>query len=204
MRRFLQTALASAVAISAASAFATPTDDLREFVKTVKTGRATFTQVVTAPDGKKKQSTGSFEFSRPNRFRFVYEKPYAQTVVGDGAKVWIYDPDLNQVSSRRMGDALGATPAALLVSSGIDQAFALADQPDKDGLQWVQATPRQAEGTIRWLKLGFRDHALAKLEIADSFGQDSLLNFDSFQPNAPLPAETFVFVPPKGADIADQ
>ena len=194
----------AALALAAASAFATPTDDLREFVKTVKTGRSSFTQVVVSPDGKKKESTGSFEFSRPNRFRFVYEKPYAQTVVGDGAKVWIYDPDLNQVSSRKMGDALGTTPAALLVSTNIDQAFTLADQPDKDGLQWVQATPKQTEGTVRWLKLGFRNHALAKLEIADSFGQDSLLTFTSFQANATLPADTFVFTPPKGADVAEQ
>ena len=194
----------AALAVASAAASATPTDDLRDFVKSVKTGRSSFTQTVTSPEGKQKTSTGSFEFSRPNRFRFVYDKPYAQTVVGDGSKVWIYDPDLNQVSSRKMGDALGTTPAALLVSTNIDQAFTLADQPDKDGLQWVQASPKQAEGTIRWLKLGFRNHALAKLEIADSFGQDSMLVFTSFQPNAALPADTFVFTPPKGADVAEQ
>jgi outer membrane lipoprotein carrier protein len=195
---------AAAVAVASASAFATATDELRDFVKTVKTGKSTFTQTVTSPEGKKKQSTGNFEFSRPNRFRFVYEKPYAQTVVGDGTKVWIYDPDLNQVSSRKMGDALGTTPAALLVSTDIDQAFTLADQPSKDGLQWVQATPKQAEGTIRTLSVGFRGHALAQLEIADSFGQRSVIVFNGFDANAKLSADTFVFVPPKGADVAEQ
>src|SRR4051812_19451719 len=109
MRSRVTRLLVAAAAIVATPAFATATDDLRAFVRNVKTGKSTFTQTVTAPDGKQKKSDGSFAFSRPNRFRFVYEKPYAQTVVGDGSKVWIFDPDLNQASSRKMGDALGTT-----------------------------------------------------------------------------------------------
>src|ERR1700712_4629265 len=136
--RFARTTLLAAFALSSASAFATATDELRDFVRNVKSGTAAFTQTVTSPNGKQKVSNGSFEFARPNRFRFVYEKPYAQTVVGDGAKVWIYDPDLNQASSRKLGDALSNTPAALIVSNDIDQVFTLADQPaTRDGLQWV-------------------------------------------------------------------
>ena len=202
--RSIRNALFAAVALSCASAFATATDELRDFVKTVKSGKSTFTQTVTAPNGKQKVSNGSFEFSRPNRFRFVYEKPYAQTVVGDGTKVWIYDPDLNQASSRKTGDALANTPAALIVSNDIDKVFTLADQPSKDGLDWVLATPKQAEGTVRSLKVGFRNHALAQLEIDDSFGQKSMIVFNAFEANAKLPSDTFVFVPPKGADVAEQ
>ena len=202
--RLARNTLIAAFALSCASAFATATDELRDFVRTVKSGKSTFTQTVTAPAGKQKVSNGSFEFSRPNRFRFVYEKPYAQTVVGDGTKVWIYDPDLNQASSRKVGDALANTPAALIVSNDIDKVFTLADQPSKDGLDWVLATPKQAEGTVRSLKVGFRNHALAQLEIDDSFGQKSLIVFNAFESNAKLPADTFVFVPPKGADVAEQ
>jgi outer membrane lipoprotein carrier protein len=194
----------AALSLACASAFAAATDELRDFVRTVKSGKSTFTQTVTSPNGKQKLSNGSFEFERPNRFRFVYEKPYAQTVVGDGTKVWIYDPDLNQASSRKVGDALANTPAALIVSNDIDKVFTLADQPSKDGLDWVLATPRQAEGTVRSLKVGFRNHALAQLEIDDSFGQRSLIVFNAFEANAKLPADTFVFVPPKGADVAEQ
>ena len=194
----------AAAAIFSTSAFATATDELRDFVKTVKSGKSTFTQTVTAPNGKQKLSNGSFEFSRPNRFRFVYEKPYAQTVVGDGTKVWIYDPDLNQASSRKLGDALANTPAALIVSNDIDKVFTLADQPSKDGLDWVLATPKQAEGTVRALRVGFRNHALAQLEIDDSFGQKSLIVFNAFEPNAKLATDTFVFTPPKGADVSEQ
>ena len=202
--RFSKIVLTPAVALFAAAAAATPTDDLRAFVRDVKTGRASFTQTVTAPDGKQKVSTGTFEFSRPSRFRFVYQKPFPQTIVGDGSKVWLYDPDLNQVSSRKLGDALGATPAALLVSASIDAAFTLADQPAKDGLQWVQATPKETEGTIRWLRVGFRDGALAALEITDSFGQRSAVVFNGFQANAPVAPEAFRFTPPAGAHVAEQ
>jgi outer membrane lipoprotein carrier protein len=194
----------AALTLACAAAHATATDELRDFVKTVKSGKSTFTQTVTSPNGKQKVSNGSFEFARPNRFRFVYEKPYAQTVVGDGAKVWIYDPDLNQASSRRTGDALANTPAALIVSNDIDKVFALADQPSKDGVDWVLATPKQAEGTVRSLRIGFKGHALAQLEIDDSFGQKSMIVFNGFEPNAKLAADTFVFVPPKGADVSEQ
>src|SRR5438034_5666966 len=108
-------------------AHADAVDTLKEFVRDVKSGRAQFTQTVTSPDGvKKKTSTGSFEFSRPNRFRFAYAKPFEQTIVGDGQKVWIYDADLNQASSRKIGAALGATPAALLAGGSLDSDFELA------------------------------------------------------------------------------
>src|SRR3954470_11091971 len=181
--RSIRATLVAAFAFSCASAFATATDELRDFVRNVKSGKSTFTQTVASPNGKQKVSNGSFQFSRPNRFRFVYEKPYAQTVVGDGTKVWIYDPDLNQASSRRMGDALANTPAALIVSNDIDKVFTLADQPSKDGIDWVLATPKQAEGTVRSLRIGFRGHALAQLQIDDSFGQKSMLVFNDFEPN---------------------
>jgi len=194
----------AALSLACASAFATATDELRDFVRNVKSGKSTFTQTVASPNGKQKVSNGSFAFERPNRFRFVYEKPYAQTVVGDGTKVWIYDPDLNQASSRKVGDALANTPAALIVSNDIDKVFTLSNAPSKDGIDWVLATPKQAEGTVRSLKVGFKGHALAQLEIDDSFGQKSLIVFNGFEANAKLPSDTFVFVPPKGADVAEQ
>ena len=200
----LRAASVAALSLACLAVHAAAVEELRDFVRTVKSGKSTFTQTVTSPNGKQKVSNGSFEFERPNRFRFIYQKPYAQTVVGDGSKVWIYDPDLNQVSSRKTGDALANTPAALIVSNDIDKVFTLADQPSKDGIDWVLATPRQTEGTVRSLKVGFKGHALAQLEIDDSFGQKSMIVFDAFEPNAKLPADTFVFVPPKGADVAEQ
>jgi outer membrane lipoprotein carrier protein len=204
-RSALAAALCVAVLALPAVARADAVDALRSFVAEVKSGRAEFTQTVTAPDGvKKKLSSGRFEFARPNRFRFSYLKPYVQTIVGDGQKVWFFDADLNQVTVRKLGDALGATPAALLAGQSMDKDFELKVQPDKDGLAWVQATPKARDGSIQWMKAGFRGKALVAVEIADSFGQRSLLQFSDMAVDISLPAETFRFSVPPGADVAEQ
>ena len=147
MRRIARAALVRGGAgCATAVAHADPVETLRGFVRDVKSGRAQFTQTVTSPDGaKKKTSTGSFEFSRPNRFRFAYAKPFEQTIVGDGEKVWIYDADLNQVSSRKLGAALGATPAALLAGGSLDKDFQLV-QPSAEGRPGVGRSAAQGEG----------------------------------------------------------
>jgi len=195
----------AALVLAASAALAAPVDTLRAFVRDVKTGHANFTQTVTSPDGaKKKTSSGSFDFARPNRFRFAYAKPFEQTIVADGEKVWIYDRDLNQASSRRIGQALGATPAALLAGGSLDKDFELANLPAKDGLEWAEAKPRAKEGTFQSVRVGFRGKDLAALEIVDSFGQKSLLRFEAFAANAPVAAETFRFTVPPGADLIEQ
>ena len=197
--------LLSLALLAAGVAHADAVDALRDFARDVKSGKALFTQTVTSPDGKrKKQSSGSFEFERPNRFRFAYAKPFEQTIVADGQKVWIYDTDLNQASSRKLADALGATPAALLAGSHIDADFTLKAQPSEGGVDWVQATPKQAESTIQSLKLGFRGKELAAMEIVDGFGQRSRLDFSAVQANVAVPAERFQFKLPPGADLIEQ
>jgi outer membrane lipoprotein carrier protein len=191
--------------LSPVAARADAVDALRHFVREVKSGQADFTQTVTSPDGaKKKVSSGRFEFSRPNRFRFSYLKPYAQTIVGDGQKVWFHDPDLNQVTVRKLGDALGATPAALLAGQSLEKDFTLAPEPAHDGLEWVLATPRAKDGTLQWMKAGFRGKALVAVEIADSFGQHSLLQFADMTTDMALPANVFHFAVPAGTDVSEQ
>ncbi len=195
----------ASLVLFAASARADAVDTLREFVREVKSGRADFTQTVTSADGaKKRSSSGSFEFLRPNRFRFAYAKPFEQLIVSDGSKVWIHDVDLNQVSVRRLGAALGATPAALLAGASLDQEFELAAQPSREGLDWVQATPRQKDGAFQSMRIGFRGKELAAVEILDSFGQRSLLQFSRYAANVTLPEAGFRFVPPAGADVIEQ
>jgi outer membrane lipoprotein carrier protein len=194
-----------ALAFAALAAHADAVDSLREFVRDVKTGRAQFTQTVTSPDGiKTKASSGSFEFARPNHFRFAYTKPFEQTIVADGSKVWIYDAELNQASSRRIDAALGATPAALLAGGSLDKDFELSAQPPRDGLDWAQAVPRTKDGAFKSVQVGFRGKELAAIEIVDAFGQRSLLRFSRFTAGVSFAPETFRFTPPPGADVIEQ
>lgn len=189
--------------VGAASADAL--DALKAFVRDAKTGQANFTQTVTSPDGaRKKTSSGSFEFARPNRFRFAYTKPFEQLIVADGQKVWIHDSDLNQVSSRRLSQALGATPAALLAGGSLEQDFVLKAAPDRDGLAWVDAQPRERDGALQSVRIGFRGKDLAALEIVDSFGQTSRLRFSELVTNIAFAPERFRFTVPPGADVIEQ
>lgn len=204
------------IATYACISSATGLKSLEEFVKTVKTGKADFSQVVTAPakDGmapRVKTSTGQFEFARPNRFRFTYTKPFEQTIVADGQTLWLYDVDLNQVTARKQSSVLGSTPAALIASAADVQAlkadFVLADAPELDGLQWVTATPKAKDGQLQTVRIGFKATAdapgstLQVLEILDNFGQRSVLTFKQFQTNPVLPSSAFSFKPPAGADV---
>jgi outer membrane lipoprotein carrier protein len=186
-------------------AHADAVDALKDFVREVKSGRAQFTQTVTSPDGaRKKTSGGSFEFVRPNRFRFAYTQPYEQLIVGDGQKVWIFDADLNQASSRKFSQALGNTPAALLAGGALDKDFDLTKQPSKDGLDWVLATPKTKDSSFQAMAVGFKGKDLVTVDILDSFGQRSVLQFTGLVPNAVLPIERFQFKPPPGADVIEQ
>jgi outer membrane lipoprotein carrier protein len=179
-------------------------DALRDFAKDVRSGRAEFTQTVSSPDGKRKKiSSGSFEFQRPNQFRFAYTKPFEQLIVGDGKKVWMYDPDLQQASSRKHDQALGASPAALLAGANIERDFELKAQPDAQGLSWVQAMPRQADAVVQSLRIGFKGRDLAAIELLDGFGQRSLIQFNALVPNASVAPERFRFVAPPGTDVID-
>ncbi|MBE0549436.1 MAG: outer membrane lipoprotein chaperone LolA [Rubrivivax sp.] len=193
------------LAAAAFAARADAVDTLREFVRDVKSGQAAFTQTVTSTDGaRRKTSSGQFEFARPNRFRFAYTKPFEQLIVADGQKVWIFDADLNQASSRRIAQALGATPAALLAGGSLDAEFVLAPLPARDGLDWALATPKAKDGPFQSMRVGFRGKELAAVEVTDSFGQLSLLQFSQYQPNTPIVADRFRFVPPAGADVIEQ
>ncbi|MEY4713437.1 MAG: putative Outer-rane lipoprotein carrier protein precursor [Pseudomonadota bacterium] len=209
-RRRILIASALCVLCVPAAAWADGLEALETFLRSTRSGRADFTQVVTAParEGqapRTRQSSGSFEFQRPNRFRFTYRKPFVQTIVADGQTLWLHDPDLNQVTARRQAQALGTTPAALIAAApdlgALRQEFELVAAPDRDGLQWVQATPKAREGALRDMRVGFRGGELAALEIQDSLGQQSVLRFGRMEINPALPAQTFQFRPPPGADV---
>jgi outer membrane lipoprotein carrier protein len=198
-------AAALAALATAVPAHADAVDTLRAFVRDARSGRAAFTQTVTSPDGAKtKTSSGRFEFARPDRFRFAYEKPYEQLIVSDGAKVWIYDPDLQQATARPAAQAVGATPAALLAGAALERDFTLKAVPDAQGLEWVEAAPRAQEAQFKSLRVGFSGKTLAAIEIVDGFGQKSQLRFSGVETNVSPAPETFRFVPLPGVDVIQQ
>ena len=193
--------LCSAVQAAPADAVAT----LHRFVTEVKSGKADFSQTVTSPDGaKQRSSVGTFEFQRPNRFRFSYTKPYEQLIVADGKTVSLFDPDLNQVTVRAFDQALGATPAALLAGGQLDKDFALKPLPNDAGLSWVQATPVAKDSPFQSLRVGFKGEVLAAIEILDAFGQRSRLDFSQLQANVAVAPERFRYAPPAGAEVIRQ
>lgn len=206
-----------ALSLGCTLALADGLDSLERFVKDVKSGRAEFTQVVSAParageTARTRTSSGSFAFSRPDRFRFDYRKPFLQTIVADGNTLWMFDADLNQATARKQAQALGTTPAALIAAApdltALRSAYVLKGEPDKDGLQWVLATPKAKDGQLQSVRVGFRvsDGAptLAALDILDSFGQRSELRFVQVDVNPALGADQFLFKPPAGADVIRQ
>lgn len=185
-------------------------ESLEQFIRSAKSGRAEFTQTVTGPSRegqapRSKTSSGTFEFQRPDKFRFTYRKPFEQVIVADGKTLWLYDKDLNQVTQQWQSKVLGSTPAALLAASpdleALRRDFELQELPARDGLQWVQATPKVKEGQMHSMKAGFRGSELAVLEILDGLGQRSVLTFSGMQLNAAVSPEAFRFAPPGSAAL---
>lgn len=206
-------ALLGLLAWSTPAAWADGLQSLAAFIRDAHSGRAEFSQTVTSPgrEGQPprvKSSSGRFEFQRPGRFRFDYLKPFAQTIVADGQTLWLYDPDLNQVTRRAQAQVLGQTPAALIAAASdlraLEADFTLGAEPDRDGLQWVKATPRATDGQLQWVRVGFDGARLAALEIEDGFGQHSVLRFSQVEVNPALPASSFEFKAPAGADVLRQ
>ena len=187
---------------------------LEQFLRGTQSGQTSFTQTVTSPlrqgetVARSKTSSGSFEFLRPDRFRFQYTKPFEQLIVADGQTLWLHDVDLNQVAARKQAEVLGNTPAALIASApdlkALSAVFTLSNAPDRDGLEWVLATPRGRDAQLQSVQLGFKQGQLAVLDMLDSFGQRSVLRFGAMDVNGRIAAERFRFTPPAGVDVVRQ
>ncbi len=183
---------------------ASATEKLKSFIADTHSAQSNFTQEVRDKNGKRIQlASGTMQFVRPGKFRWEYRKPYEQLIVGDGKKFWMYDVDLNQVTVKKLDSALGSSPAALLSGSNeIENSFVLKDLEDRDGLEWLQATPKSAESTFEKILMAFDSRSdLAVMELYDSFGHRTVLRFTDLKSNPSLPLQRFQFVPPKGADV---
>lgn len=190
--------------LCAAAAHASGIDKLKQFVAATHSAQADFSQVLLDPNGKKMQSaSGTMQFVRPGKFRWVYQKPYEQIIVGDGAKFWLYDLDLNQVTVKRLDAALGSSPAALLSGNNeIERGFTLKESGSQDGLDWLQAVPKAQDSSFDRILMAFNEQAeLVIMELHDSFGNKTVLRFSALKRNPSLSPQLFKFVPPKGVDV---
>ena len=180
-------------------------DDFLAFNAATRSATARFEQQVFDRAGKVvDRAAGTFAFARPGKFRWTYEKPHQQVLVGDGAKLWIHDPDLNQVTVKLIDAAISSTPAALLAGKDdITALFTLRDAGAADGLNWVEATPKAPDTGFERVRLGLKGKTLAAMELQDQLGGRTLLRFSDLKANAPVPADTFKFTPPQGADVIE-
>ena len=187
----------------ASSAHAGAIDSLRGFVKETQSARAAFSQVVLDRAGQtRQQASGTMVFSRPGKFRWTYDKPYEQLIVGDSVKLWVYDKDLEQVTVKKLGEALGSSPAALLAGNNeIEKFFALNEAGSRDGLDWLEAVPKSKDTTFEFIRMGFAGSTLKVMELKDNFGSRTVIRFDKLERNPKLGADQFKFTPPKGADV---
>ena len=193
--------------LTASVAEAGAISSLKSFIQNARTVRAEFSQTVLDKNTRVVQrGSGVMQFERPGKFRWVYEKPYEQLIVGDGARIWFYDHDLNQVTVRKLDAAIGSSPAALLAGSGnIETDFDLEEIGLQGDTEWLEARPKAKESTFEWVRLGFsRKGILKAMELHDHFGQTTVLAFAGLEQNSRLAPELFKFNPPPGADVISE
>jgi outer membrane lipoprotein carrier protein len=199
---------ASTLALLANTASAAALDQFKSFVAATKSARGDFTQTQlrkTTAGKATPPSTGTFVFARPGKFIWTYQKPYEQVLQADGETLYLYDKDLNQVTTRKLGNALGSSPAAILFGSNdLEKNFTLAEAGARDGLEWLTATPKAKDTTFEQIGIGLKDGVPQAMELKDNFGQTTMLKFTSFQRNPSLGAQTFKFEVPKGAEVSHQ
>lgn len=200
--------IASAAIALAANAQAAALDQFKSFVAGTKSARGEFTQqqLGKSKSGKAAPvSSGSFVFARPGKFIWTYQKPYEQLLQADGETLYIYDKDLNQVTTRKLGNALGSSPAAILFGSNdLEKNFTLSEAGERDGAEWLTAVPKAKDTTFEQIGIGLKGGVPVAMELKDQFGQVSLLKFTNFQRNPALGAQHFRFEAPKGADVVNQ
>ena len=200
MRRFI--ASCALLLLPCTAALASNVAKLQQYLSETRSLQASFVQTVSPKNGKVQISNGQLQLVRPGKFRWVYNKPFPQEIISDGKQVWLYDPELAQVTIKSVGKALEASPAAILAGNNqLDASFNSKDLPPRDGLQWVELSPKQNDSSFAKIRLGFTDKELNRMELDDHFGQSTLIQMQQIVRNKAIPAHLFTFTPPAGSDI---
>ena len=198
---------AAAMLALGSTAQASALEQFKTFVSGTKSAKGEFSQqqVRSNPGKVAPVSTGTFVFARPGKFVWTYQKPYEQLLQADGDTLYIFDKDLNQVTTRKLGSALGSSPAAILFGSNdLEKNFTLSEAGTRDGLEWLDAKPKNKDTSFEQISIGLKNGVPEAMDLKDAFGQTSKLRFTNFQRNPTLAANFFKFEVPKGADVSAQ
>jgi outer membrane lipoprotein carrier protein len=188
----------------ASTAMAGARDDLKSFTTGLKGLDGQFTQQVYDAKGTlKESSSGRVALSAPRLFRWEYAKPYPQLIVADGKKVWVYDPDLQQVTVRGQGSEEQNSPlSALIDPAKLDQQFNVKESGVADGLQWLTLTPKsEGDASFQTARLGFGKAGLVRMDVVDAVGQNTKISFSGWKRNPAFAGTTFKYTPAKGVDV---
>jgi len=191
-------------ALLASTAMAGARDDLKAFTTGLKGLDGQFTQqVYDAKGALKESSSGRVALSAPRLFRWEYAKPYPQLIVADGRKVWVYDPDLQQVTVREQGSEEQNSPLSALIDPvKLDQQFNVKESGVTDGLQWLTLTPKsEGDASFQTARLGFGKAGLVRMDVVDAVGQNTRISFSGWKRNPAFAGTTFKYTPAKGVDV---
>ena len=177
--------------------------ELLEFNSTMYSFSADFTQTVYDSDSVALQeSAGTVELMRPGRFRWIYTEPNSQTIVADGATLWVYDEDIKQVTVQPQDSALGSAPIGLLSGQKtLESEFTISDLGSENGLQWFELEPVIQDTDFNTVYIALDENGLHAMELRDNFDQATQIKFTNFRKNITLTPDSFVFTTPEGADV---
>ncbi len=181
-------------------------NDLQRFFNDVQSYTAKFSQVVLDESfNLLQESSGTLWIQRPDKFRWDYDIPFEQHIVGDGERIWVHDVELQQVTVRRVSGGLGATPALLLAGRGkLDENFSVNSLGSQGQLEWTQLIPKNKDGGYEEIRIGFENGRIRILEMIDSFGQTTRIALRDANENVEINAGKFVFEPPPGTDVVGE
>jgi len=194
------------VVVSSASFAESTQENLQTYLQNYKQLAGSFTQVISSDQsGRTQSSTGRFWIKKPGKFRWHYTTPYIQKIISNGKKLWVYDEDLEQVTTKSAAQSIDSSPLAIILgSASLDKIFIISQLADRDGLKWLKLAPKEESSGFESIKIGFKDGILTRMSFQDSFGQRTRLLFTDMSVNTLLADELFEFKAPEGADVFDE
>lgn len=190
------------------TSYAAAAGDLSALLNEVHTMLADFTQTIYDNHGKAiQQSHGNMALSRPGKFRWEIKKPIPQLIIANETRLWIYDPDLEQVTIKALHQATGQSPALLLSQENatLDKDYTITQvQNDSSHAQSFSLIPRDADSMLASVQMEFVNHQLHGMRLEDHLGHITSIQFNDIRTNMSLSSSLFTFKKPPKVDVIDE